>query len=88
MDDYEAWIIDASMPSPPGLLCFCPVEMKDGEVTSILTGLNFISDRPPNGMRCIGAVHDAGQEAVEAWCEANREAYERACKPHQTGGSK
>lgn len=77
--DWTHWIIDASMPAPDGLLCFCPVELNaDGEVEEIVTGMNFVSDKPPGG-KCIGAFHDAGQEACEEWCAANREAYERAC---------
>lgn len=77
----RVWMIDAGM-SRDGLLCFCPVELDaDGEIENIVVGLSFLSDKPPNGEKCLGAFHPDGQEACEAWCEANREALDAACRP-------
>jgi len=59
-----------------GLWCFCPVTLDDdGHVTSIVTGMNFLSDSPPG--RFIGVVHENGQEACDAWCEAHRDVIDR-----------
>lgn len=69
----EAYVLDASS-SHSGLFCFCPVEFDDqGEVESIVFGLSLLSTEPPSGSRFVGVVHEAGQEAVEQWCEENQE---------------
>lgn len=71
--NWDKWVLDASM-SYGGNRCFCPVEVDDdGEVTNIIIGMNFVSDKPPHDGICIGVYHPDGQEAVERWREENPE---------------
>lgn len=66
---WDNWVLDATMGWPP---CFCPVELTDeGEIKSIVTGLNVIGT-PPEG-RVIAIVHADGQEAVDEFCEAYKD---------------
>lgn len=68
-------VIDATIATPSGAFCFCPIE---GDITTadykIVSGMNVISDKPPDGWRLRGVVHEDGQAAVEAFCEKNEEA--------------
>lgn len=65
-------VIDASMGANGGLLCFCPVELgPDGEIESIITGMNFVG-APPTGSAVIGVVHEDGQDAAEAFYAEHR----------------
>lgn len=74
--NWDKWVWDVSMPTKYGK-CLCPVEMdEDGEVTSVVVGMNFIGDKPPQGT-VIGLFHDGGNEAVEAWMAANPDWRER-----------
>lgn len=58
------YVLDASMGWPP---CFCPVELDEqGEIVSIITGINLITDRPSGPV--IAIVHEEGQEAVDNFC--------------------
>lgn len=75
---WTEYVIDATMGIRDGLLCFCPVERAtNGEVENIVTGMNYLSDAPPNDGKLIGVVHADGQPAVEAWCEANKALLDR-----------
>lgn len=71
----DNWVLDASM-SYDGLFCFCPVE---GDIRdpsgdfSIVFGMNFLGDKPPRG-RVVAMIHSDGQEAADAFYEANKEA--------------
>lgn len=70
---FDKWMIDASM-SRDGMLCFCPVELDEaGEVTNFVVGMNFISDKPPQGGECIGIFHPDGQQAADEWYDANKD---------------
>lgn len=73
MDDRN-FVLDATMGLRGGMGCFCPVEMNDaGEITAIITGMNYISACPPNGGKLIAIVHEDGQDAVEHFCEVHAE---------------
>lgn len=75
---YDNWILDAGMSPGNGMFCFCPVELDDdGQITTVVTGLNMLSGQPPSSGVLIGVIHEDGQEAVEAFCEANREDIDR-----------
>lgn len=66
----EKYVIDATMGARGDMFCFCPVELdEDGEIVSIVTGLNYISQKPPRDGKLIAIVHEDGQDAVEAFCE-------------------
>lgn len=73
-----AYVLDATLDEPGAPHCFVPVELgPDGEVESIVFGMNYLSSDPPNGGRFVGVIHADGQEAVDAWCEANQEEVDR-----------
>lgn len=73
MATEREWIIDADM-SRDGLLAFCPVERNEvGELTSVVTGLTFLSDKPPHNEKCIGVWSEAGEEAAADFFEAHKE---------------
>lgn len=76
------WVLDASMGIRDGLACFCPIEgdFPDGEY-SIVVGMNFISDRPPRGERCVAVVHEDGNEAAARFVEENRAFLDAMSKP-------
>lgn len=64
---WDKLVIDGTMGASDGALCFCPVELdSDGEITAVITGMNYIGD-PPERMTVIGVVHEDGQEAAEAF---------------------
>ncbi len=65
---WKKYVIDGTVSTPPGLLCFCPVELDEGgEISSIITGMNFLSDAPPHDAEVIAVVHADGQEAADAF---------------------
>ena len=72
----EHYVIDATMGYRDGLFCFCPVELdQDGEIVSVMTGLNYLSGEPPERWgKLVAIIHSDGQEAVEAFCEAHKAA--------------
>jgi len=56
--------------------CFVPVTFgPDGEIDSIVLGMNYITSEPPG--RLVGVIHADGQEACDAWCDANQDEIER-----------
>lgn len=61
----DEWVIDAEM-SNDQLLCFCPYV--DGD---FMIGMGVYSTELPNG-RLVGIIHSAGNEAADAWYEANK----------------
>ncbi len=68
MKMWDKYVIDGTIGTPPGLLCFCPVELdEDGEISSIITGMNYLSDTPPGDAEVIAVVHADGQDAVDAF---------------------
>jgi len=62
---FDRWVIDGTMGYP---FCFCPIEVDLKGDYSIVTGMNLIGDKPPNG-RVVAIVHQDGQGAVEEFCE-------------------
>jgi hypothetical protein len=69
---WENWVLDASMSGDGCPLCFCPVEGDlDGDYT-IVTGMNLLADKPPDGAKLVAIVHEDGQGAVEEWIERNQ----------------
>lgn len=59
---WKHWACDCSF--TPAV--WVPVELDEsGDITSIVTGMNLLSDRCPG--ECIAVIHEDGQEAVEAW---------------------
>lgn len=74
----EPYVLDATLDYGDGLHCFCPVVLdEEGIVESIVVGLNFISTDPPKGGRLVGIVHMDGNDAVNAWCDQNRDELDR-----------
>lgn len=72
MNTDSKWVIDATMGIHDGMFCFCPIEFgANGEVSAIVTGMNFIGGEPPRG-KCIGVIHEDGQDAVDAFCAEHR----------------
>lgn len=72
---WDTWVIDATIATPRGLFCFCPV---DGDINgehSIVTGMNVLSDTPPG--RVVAIVHEDGQAAVEKWAADNADLLSR-----------
>jgi len=66
---WDRWVLDASMGGRDGIFTFCPVE---GDLTgeyTVITGMNFVSDRPPEGGSLVAIIHPDGQEAVEHFCQ-------------------
>lgn len=79
---WDKWVIDASMSTPDGLFCFCPVELDEaGEIVSVITGMNYLSDKPPRDESLIAVIHPDGQEAAEAFCEYHKDALARLKPP-------
>lgn len=74
----EDYVLDCTFGERDGFLCFCPVNYdEEGNVESIMTGLSYLSDRPPDGARFVGVVHMDGQEACDKWCAENEETINR-----------
>lgn len=72
MTALEPYILDCTLDPGDGLHCFCPVELDDeGNVVSVVTGLNYLSTDPPEAGRLIGVVHLDGQEMCDQWCAVN-----------------
>ena len=62
--DWDQWVIDAAIGTPPGTFCFCPVRGNiDGDF-QIVTGMNYIGKQPPEGI-LVGIIHEDGQVAVD-----------------------
>lgn len=79
----EAYVLDATLAGPNGMFCFCPVELdEEGNVESVIIGLNFLSTQPPVGSRLIGITHEGGQEACEEWCAEHADELEKLGLPH------
>jgi len=71
MNNWDRWVIDATMGCHDGLFTFCPIEGDiEGEYT-VITGLNVVSSAPPKWGKVVAIVHADGQEAVESFCEEN-----------------
>ena len=76
MSNWTECVLDASMGARDGLFTFCPIE---GDVRGdfrVVTGMNFVSSRPPDRLSLVAIVHPDGQAAVERFCDEHREALE------------
>ena len=82
MSNKTAWVIDATLSTPPGLFCFCPIEGDiNGEYT-IVTGMNYIGNRAP--AKLVAIVHEDGQEAVNRWCKEHEKELEAMEEPDES----
>ena len=63
----EQYVIDATIDTPPGLFCFCPIEGDIGGDHTIVTGMMHVDEDPPGEI--VAIVHEDGQEAVEKFME-------------------
>lgn len=61
-------VIDATMGCNKGVFVFCPVEGDLNGDCQIITGLNMVSSKVPEGYKLVGIVHEEGQVAVEQFC--------------------
>lgn len=67
--DWPDWVVDATMGCHKGLFTFCPVESLVGDGVSIVIGMNFLGNRPPEGANLVGIFHANGQDALEQFCQ-------------------
>lgn len=65
-------VIDATMGCQGGAFTFCPIDGDINGAFSVVTGMNFISSRPPEGMKLVAVIHADGNAAVEAFCKQYR----------------
>jgi len=65
---FKEWAIDASM-CQDGLLCLVPIDENQ-----IYTGFSYFCrlDELPENKPIVAVIHPDGQEAVERWCEENK----------------
>lgn len=85
MTTETQWVLDATMGVRDGMGVFCPIEGDFPDDFTVITGLNYIGLKPPHGV-LVAVVHDEGQEAVEAFCEAEAEFLEQvrlACEGNE-----
>jgi len=66
---WTEYVIDGTMDAGEGIFCFCSIDKGD-----YVTGVNYISDRPPDGTRPVGVIHLDGQKAADAFYEKHKEA--------------
>lgn len=66
--NYDEWVADVTLDTPPGMFVFCPYD--DGD---FITGLNIISDVCPGAL--VAIIHTDGQEAVDRWIEKHPDEY-------------
>ena len=65
-------VLDAAIGYRGGAFCFCPIEGDvDGEYT-VITGMMYVDEKPPEHLKLVGIVHDDGQEAVERFCAEHK----------------
>ena len=67
--NWKQWVLDATMGYDGGMFTFCPVEGDINSEYTVVTGMNYLSDEPPEGCKVVAIIHADGQEAVEAFCE-------------------
>lgn len=72
---FSNWVLDATIATPAGTFCFCPIEGDLEGDFKIVTGMNLISDKPNGDL--LGIVHENGQQAVEQWCAEHAEELEQ-----------
>lgn len=74
---FPHWAIDASMGVRGGLFCFVPIEDFEtpGDFT-VIWGMNFLSDVPPDGGVLVGVLHPDGNEAAQAFIDTHADALE------------
>ena len=68
IDKFNEWALDVSLDPP----CFVPY-LRDTD--EFVFGLNLVTAKCPGKLVCI--IHQAGQDAVDAWCKANPDWHER-----------
>ena len=63
-------VIDASFEPVGEAFTFCPIE---GDINTndykVVTGMNYVSSDPPNGVKLVAIIHPDGQEAVLDFCD-------------------
>jgi len=82
---WKECVIDASYGVRDGMFCFCPI---DGDINgefSVITGMSYIGDAAPEGMKMVAIVHEEGQEAVEKFCEEYAEQLKRIPNDNKKG---
>jgi len=67
--DWDTYALDAEGYDQDGLRCWVPLE-EDG---TLVLGMNYISDLPPESCKHIAVFHPGGQDACEAWCEEHND---------------
>ena len=68
----SAYVIDVTLADGDGVHCFVPVEFDEhGEVETIVIGMNYLTSLDGGPRPIVGIIHSDGDEAVEAWCDAN-----------------
>lgn len=80
-DDLKPCILDATMGDRDEMFCFCPVEGDLDGGFSIVTGMNYISDKPPESYKFIAIVHEDGQDAAEAFMKKHKATIDQWSQP-------
>lgn len=70
---FKKWVLDASA-GCNGVRYFCPY---DDETGRVLMGFAVASDKPPFGGQFFGVFHPDGDDAVEKFCEENKDEIDR-----------
>jgi hypothetical protein len=65
---WENWALDAQAHDRDGTFVWCPID----ENGDIVTGMNYVSNLPPNGEKLF-VFHLEGEEACDRWCEAHKD---------------
>lgn len=72
----NAYVVDVTLADGDRGHCFVPVEFgPDGEVETIVLGMNYLTTEPPHGGTVVGIIHSDGEQAVEAWIEEHPTEY-------------
>lgn len=66
---WSECVIDATFEPIGGMFTFCPIGGDINGEFSVVTGMNFVSEVPPEGMRLVAVVHPDGQQATEEYCD-------------------
>lgn len=66
---FKNYVIDASMGVSGDMFCFCPIEGDIDDEFNVITGMNILSNRIPEGVELVAIVHPDGNEAVKKFCD-------------------
>jgi hypothetical protein len=69
---WKQCVLDATMGNNNGLFSFCPIEGDIFGEFEVVTGMNYISSKPPEGLQLVAVIHSDGQEAVERFLQENK----------------